>query len=278
VIEFIGNLTGAKVVVASIPFPINSETEIIDLILEKVSPKTKLFLVDHIISQTALIFPIQQLISKLAELGIDTLIDGAHAPGSLNLNLKALNPAYYTGNCHKWLCAPKGAAFLYIRRDKQAKIRPLVISHGANSPRVDISRFRVEFDWLGTDDPTAYLAVPAAIKFMGSLLPGGWNELQERNHNLVIKARNLICETLNIPQPNPDKMIASMASIPLWDVSNSDLSAELLHKQLREQFKIQVPIIPWESNQKMIRISAQIYNDLSQYEHLAKVLKQILKV
>lgn len=272
-VNFIANRTGAKIIVADIPFPLQSFQEITDAILVCVSSKTKLALLDHITSITALIFPIEILVKELANRGIDTLVDGAHVPGHILLNINSIGASYYTGNCHKWLCAPKGAAFLYVRPDKQEQIRPLIISHGANSPRSDRSLFRLEFDWMGTDDPTAYLSVSKAIQFMGSLFSEGWTELWKHNHQLVLEARNILAQTLKVSLPCPDKMIGSMASISLKNIA---LSGEILYKKLLEEFKIEVPIVPWQSEQEYIRISAQVYNRIEQYEYLAEVLSKHL--
>ncbi|WRH68806.1 MAG: aminotransferase class V-fold PLP-dependent enzyme [Planktothrix sp. GU0601_MAG3] len=270
VLDFVASRTGAKIIIADIPFPVASSEQIIDAIMEKVSPRTKLVLIDHITSQTGLIFPIQEIIKKLTNLGIDTLVDGAHAPGMLELNLQEIGATYYTGNCHKWLSAPKGAAFLSVQQNKQSLIRPVTISHGANSTRSDRSRFLLEFDWTGTPDPSTYLSIPEAIKFMGSLLPGGWSELIKTNHNLVVNARKLLSEKIGIISPCPDDMIGSMAVLPLgerWQ-NYSDLN-----QKLWEDYQIEVPIMPWEDQTKpLMRISAQIYNSLSQYEYLAEIL------
>ncbi|WP_334758495.1 aminotransferase class V-fold PLP-dependent enzyme [Nostoc sp.] len=272
-LDFIASRTGARVVVAKIPFPIDSPQQVVGAVIERVSPKTRLALLDHVTSQTGLIFPIQELVKELQQRGVDTLVDGAHTPGMIPLELEEIGAAYYTGNCHKWLCAPKGAAFLYLRRDKQSEIRPLTISHGTNSPRTDKTRFQLEFDWTGTDDPTAYMSVPEAIAFMGSLLPGGWTELMQQNHQLVLQGRQLLCEVLEVQPPCPEEMIGSMAVVPLpKTLENRDFMS--IHDELFDKFGIEVQLIPWQEKPRLlVRISAQIYNTLEQYEYLAKMLK-----
>lgn len=280
VLNFVAERTGAKVVVAKVPFPIDSPQQMIDAAIECVTPRTKLALLDHITSQTGLIWPIPKLADELARLGVDTLIDGAHAPGMIPLDLKSYGVTYYTGNCHKWLCAPKGAAFLYVRRDKQAEIRPMTISHGANSPRTDKSFFQLEFDWMGTDDPSAYLCVPEAIRFMGSLLPGGWPELMAQNRAMALAARQILCEALSVSPPCPDHMIGSMAVVPLPDNEMEFIKTRLippLQNALWEHFNIEVPVTYWPRYpQQLIRISAQIYNTLPQYQYLAEALKKLI--
>ncbi|BAZ52258.1 isopenicillin-N epimerase [Nostoc sp. NIES-4103] len=276
-LDFIASRTGARVVVATIPFPIDSPQQVVKAVIEQVSPKTRLALIDHVTSQTGLIFPLQQLVKELQQRGVDTLVDGAHAPGMISLNLQEIGATYYTGNCHKWLCAPKGAAFLYVRREKQSEIRPLTISHGANSPRTDKTRFQLEFDWTGTDDPTPYMCIPSAIAFLGSLLPGGWTELRQRNHQLVLEARKLLCEALEVLPPCPEEMIGTMAVVPMpTTLENRDFMS--LHDELFDRFNIQVQVVPWtESPRLLVRISAQIYNTREQYEYLANALRELQK-
>ena len=188
-----------------------------------------------------------------------------------------LGAAYYTGNCHKWVCAPKGAAFLHVRRDLQPEVRPIAISHGANSPRPDRSRYLVEFDWVGTDDPSAFLSVPEAIRFMGALLPGGWPALRRHNRELTLYGRRAICEALGMVPPCPEEMIGSLASVPLPPGTDAPLASPLyadpLQQELLDRWKIEVPVIPWPAPpQRLIRISAQLYNSQNQYDSLASAL------
>ena len=321
VADYIASSRGIRVVVAEVPFPIRSEEQFIEPVLRAVTSRTRLVLLDHVTSQTGLVFPVQRLVRLLAERGIDTLIDGAHAPGMIPLNLREIGAAYYTGNCHKWICAPKGAAFLHVERDRQKLIRPLVISHGANSVRDDRSRFLIEFGWMGTGDPSAMLSVPAALKFMenlghqlsaslqgsktstlaplGERVPAragegearakgvesnatgrlvGWPAVMRRNHELVVAARSVLCERLGIAAPCTAEFLGSLASLPISDApdatpSKSPLYLDPLQEELLREHSIEVPIIPWpRPPRRLLRISAQLYNSLPQYELLAKAL------
>jgi isopenicillin-N epimerase len=277
-LNFVAERSGARVVVAQIPFPFRSEEELVQPVLEAVTPQTRLALLDHVTSQTGLVLPLQRLVRELARRDIDSLVDGAHAPGMVPLNLRELDATYYTGNCHKWLCAPKGAAFLYVRPDRQKFIRPLTISHGANSPRTDRSRFLIEFGWMGTGDPTPCLSVPEALRFLKSLRPGGWPEVMQRNRELALAARRTLAQALNVALPCPDDFIGSLATLPLPDApdatpSKSPLYLDPLQDTLLAEHAIEVPIIPWPAPPKrLLRVSAQLYNSLPQYELLAKTL------
>ncbi|OKH54309.1 penicillin epimerase [Calothrix sp. HK-06] len=276
-LDFVASCAGAKVIVADVPFPIESSEQIIKAVIEKVSPKTRLALLDHVTSQTGLIFPIQQLVQELQSRSVDVLVDGAHAPGMLSLNLSEIGATYYTANCHKWLCAPKGAAFLYVKRSKQPQIRPLTISHGANSKLTHKSLYQLEFDWMGTDDPTAYMCVGEAIQFMGSLLDGGWNELMQRNHDLAVQGRQIICEMLNMAPPCPEEMIGSMATLTVPKILEK-YTYTSLHDELFDKYGIEVQVVPWHGKSNLlVRISAQIYNSIEQYNSLGKALEEIVK-
>jgi isopenicillin-N epimerase len=266
---------GVKVVVARVPWPILGPWQIIESITNAVTPRTKLLLIDHVTSPTGLVFPVGELVKRMQERGIDTLIDGAHAPGMLPLDLRAIGAAYYTGNCHKWICAPKGAAFLHVRRDKQAAVKPIAHGHGLNSVRTDRSPFRLQMDWIGTDDPTAFLSVPVALNFLGSLLPGGWPELMERNHALALKGRTLLCEALRVEPPAPEFMLGSLAAVPLPGYRGEEPAKDgpwwdPLQKQLLLKHRIEVPVMFFPH--PLVRISAQIYNSEDQYQRLAAAL------
>ncbi len=282
-LEFVAERDGARVVVAAVPFPIASAAQVVDAILDAVTPRTRLALIDHVTSATALVFPIALVVQELTARGIETLVDGAHAPGALPLQISQIGATYYTANLHKWVCAPKGAGFLWVRPDRQGAIRPLAISHGANSPRTDRSRFRVEFDWTGTADPSAYLAVPEAIRFGEALLDGGWQGLRRRNHALAIAGAEVVRDALGSPPAAPDEMLGSMVSVPLpletrpGRVQGVALYDDPVHAQLIAR-RIQVMITPWPQRpdggpwRRLVRISAAAYNDLAQYRRLAEAL------
>ena len=278
-LNFVAERSGARVVVVTIPFPVGSPSEVVDAVLARVTPRTRLALLDHVTSPTGLILPVERLSAALRGRGVDVLIDGAHAPGMLPVNLSALGATYYSGNCHKWLCAPKGSAFLWTRRDRQLDVRPLTISHGANAVWPGRSRYRLEFDWTGTSDPTAWLTVPRAIEYLGGLLPGGWPALMARNHALAVDARRLLCEALDTPPPCPDDMIGSLASLRLPDGDGEARwrRVDPLQRRLFEAWGIEVPVMSWPAPpRRLIRISAQLYNRREHYERLAQALAKEL--
>jgi len=287
-LDFVAERFRAQVVVINVPFPLRSAGDMVEAILSLVTERTRLALIDHVASQTALVFPIDWIVQELSERGVDTLVDGAHGPGMVPVNLEQTGAAYYTGNCHKWICGPKGAGFLWVRRDRQKLVRPLVISHGANSSRTDRSRFLIEFGWTGTWDPSACLSVPEALRVIGSCLPGGWPEVMQRNRDLAMSARKILCAALKVDLPCPDELIGSMASIPVpatpvGQQPTSPLYNDPLQDRLRMEYNIEVPIIPWppatghDSRQpRLLRISAQLYNSIQQYELLARALQHVL--
>ena len=275
---------GVKVAIAKVPWPVAGPGQVVDAVLGAVTDRTRLALIDHVTSPTGLVFPVQELVRRLDQRGIDTLVDGAHAPGMLPLDVREIGAAWYTANCHKWVCAPKGAAFLHVRPDRQQGLRPLVISHGASSPRTDRPRFRLEFDWVGTQDPTPFLCVPHALRFLGALLPGGWPELMERNHALAMRGQRLLCEALRIEAPAPEQMLGSLASVPLPDFAGPMPPARgvpwhPLQKALLEKHGIEVPVVHFPAPpRQLIRIAAQIYNSEAQLKGLAAALQVELEL
>jgi isopenicillin-N epimerase len=278
--EHAAERSGARTVVVPVPFPLRNAQEVVAAILERVTPRTRLALIDHVTSQTGLVMPIETLVKELHARGVDTLVDGAHAPGMVPLDVRRIGAAYYTGNCHKWLCAPKGAAFLCVRRDRQRAVRPLVISHGANSERTDRSRYLIEFGWTGTGDPTAALCVPEALRSIGSLAPGGWPEVMRRNHELALAARRILCDALAIDPPAPEQMIGTLVSVPIRDAQvarvRDTFHLDPLQEQLLAEHSIEVPVISWPRwPRRLVRVSAQLYNSIPQYEKLASALRTL---
>lgn len=278
--EFVARRSGAKVVTAQIPFPLKSPEEVTQAILEAVTPRTRIALIDHITSPSGLILPIKEIVAELKSRGVETLVDGAHAPGMVELDLDSLGAAYYAGNCHKWLCTPRGAAFLHVRDDLLSTVRPLNISFGASLSAEDPTRFHEEFDWTGTRDPTAWLSILETIRFLGSLLPGRFDGIWRRNRALALRAQELLCQTLEIDRPCPETMVGFMAAVPLpltGELTSSVLEPDPLKIKLAEEYGIEVPIFPLhEPPRRLLRISAYLYNRLEDYEALAQALEQEL--
>lgn len=280
-IDFVAQRWGAKVVEVAIPFPIEGPQIVIDLMKSACTPYTKLVMIDTVTSPTGLRMPFEELTAHFEENGVEVLLDAAHGIGMIPLNLEKLGASYVTSNCHKWLCAPKGSAFLYVRKDKQSKIQPLTISHGHTFPLGDTTRFRHEFDWTGTQDISGWCALPAVIEGMAKLVEGGWETIMEHNHDLAIQGRNILCERLGIQPPCPDEMIACISTIRLpGELVTPELMHEPdpLHQILSETYNIQVPVWSWPSPAgRYLRISAQLYNSIEQYEQLADALVNELK-
>lgn len=277
-LEAVAQAAGATVVVAHVPWPLESAEAFLEAVLAHVTPRTRLALFDHVTSQTALVLPLERLIPELARRGVETLVDGAHGPGMVPLALDALGAAAYTANCHKWLCAPKGAAFLWVREDWREPVHPLVVSHGRNSPRTDRSRFRLEFDWTGTDDPTAWLCVPEALRFLGALLPGGWPALLAHNRDTALTERARLAKRLGTELPCPDALVGSMACVLLPDRSArawTGPDADPLQTALWQDWRVEIPVTTFPPG-KHVRLSAQLYNGAGDWARLGEALDALL--
>lgn len=284
VVHHYARARGARVDTVHLPFPSSGQDEIQATFLEAITPETRAAVVDHVTSQTGLVFPIESITRALHARGIVVVVDGAHAPGMLPLDIASLAPDYYAGNCHKWICAPKGAGFLYVRPELQTQIRPAIISHGANSGLKGNARFRREFEWTGTIDPTAQIAVKDALAFMDGIVPGGFAEVMTRNRSLCLRARQRVLDAVGAGPPCPDEMIGSLATLPLPDSprypppqATSALDPDPLLEDLMDRFRIQVPILTLPGRPgRLLRISAQLYNDDDDYEALAEALRSVL--
>jgi isopenicillin-N epimerase len=283
IVEYVAAERGCRVVVAQVPFPISGPEAVVEAVLARVTPRTRLAVLDHVTSQTALVFPIAELVRELESRGVDVLVDGAHAPGMVELDIAALAPAYYAANCHKWLCAPKGAGFLFVREDRRRDVRPAVISHGANAPVPPEQRYGIEFLWTGTSDTTPALALPAALRFLEDLLPGGAAALRARNRALALAGRRIVADALGVPLPCPDAMIGAMASLPVpalpglpAPVAGSPLGLDALQDALFHDWKIEVPVLTCPAHPgRLLRISAQAYNAPGDCERLAEALRAL---
>ena len=267
-----------------------------DLVMSGVTDRTRVCLLSHITSPTGMITPAKRLIRALEERGIVTILDGAHGPGALPLDIEDIAPAYYTANCHKWLCTPKGAAILYVRPDLQQGFRPLTISNYAAAPEgtKNRSRYNLEFDYTGTDDYSARLTIADAIDLVPDLAGRSWDGIIEHNRGLVLAGRDLLLERLGMPKAVDDSMIGPLAMVPLPKVEKTlgdrlrarkTVYADALQDALVERHAIQVPVwLPCAQlggrpfdGRRFVRISAQVYNTIEQYAYLADALVEELE-
>lgn len=284
---------GAVLVKAHIPFPIEGPEVVTRAVLGCLSSRTKLAIVSHVTSCTSLIFPVEEIVPAVKARGIPILVDGAHAPGQIPVDVEALDPTYYVGSLHKWVSAPKGTGFLYVPERLQKGFRPVWLSSRAHRIRHDRDLFLRDFDYIGTTDYSALLAVPKAIAFMGSLLPGGWDELYRTNHAMVMQARAVMLDALAgfahldpaVKQvPAPESMIGSMATViipepPSHKADRATIYDDTLQDELVHNHRVVVPV--WrlsEPNRRVLRVSAQVYNHLGQYHQLAgAVVAELLR-
>ena len=277
-LEFSARRAEARVRVVEVPFPIETPEMVREAVLAAVSDRVRLVVLDHITSPTALVFPIEEIIAAL-EPDIPVLVDGAHGPGQVELDLDSLGASWYTGNLHKWVCAPHGSAFLHSRADRIEETVPTVISHAWNSPLpAGTSRYQGLFDWTGTTDFSPWLVVPDVLKILVDLQPGGWPAIMKRNHELVIAARDLLCASLGIETPAPETMIGSMAAVPLPDAGGADPGGQLSPlngRLLADGFETVVSVWPVWPHQ-VLRVSAHLYNSLDEYHLLARHLSGLV--
>jgi isopenicillin-N epimerase len=252
-----------------IPLPLQSSDQIADAIRASLSDKTRLLVIDHVTSPTGLVFPLKRIAEICRDRDIDLLVDGAHAPGMLEFNVLEQGVDFYAGNLHKWICAPKGSAFLWVHRTRQAEIHPLVISHHY------LSGFEKEFGWQGTRDISGLLSISAALVFFEQF---GWDKIMHHNHQMAVWAHQMLCARWNtIPMtPLDGRLIGAMATLrlPLRFQHINEPAREILQQRLYDEFKVEAPLILWDGH-AYVRVSCQIYNRPQDYERLGEAIERI---
>ncbi len=270
--EFICKKTGAATLRQPIPLPARSLEEMADQFWQGVTPRTKVIYLSHITSPTALRLPVEIICARARRVGIHTLVDGAHAPGQITLNLDALGADWYVGNLHKWALSPKGAAFLYARPAVQDILEPLVVSWGyhAAPETTGGSQFQDYLGWSGTKDPAASLAVPTALQFMEE---NHWELVQRGCHTLLRQALQAICALVQMQPlyPLDSDLYYQMGIAPL--PLNTDLA--VLKTRLYDEYRVEVPLIEW-NGKKFVRISVQAYNTAADLDALCGALQALL--
>lgn len=270
--EFVCGKTGAKYVHQSIRLPVQTEEEIVSQFWAGVTGRTRVIYLSHITSPTALRLPVERICALARQAGILTVIDAAHSPGQIAVDLQALGADVVFGNLHKWMMSPKGAAFLYARPEIQPMLEPLVVSwgYGNRSPLASGSRFVDMFQWSGTHDPSAALSVPAAIGFMQEQ---AWERVRRDCHTLLIQAVERVCSLTGMPPlyPLDGSLFSQMAIAPL--PVETDLTA--LKARLYDEYRVEVPLIQW-NDRKFVRISIQGYNAPEDVDALANGLERLI--
>ena len=266
--RFVCQRRGARYVRRTLGLPVVSTDQVVDEIWSGVTDRTRVLFLSHITSSTALVLPIDVLIRRARDSGILTVVDGAHAPGQLSLDLHALGPDFYVGNCHKWLCAPKGSAFLFARRPVQHLLEPLVVSWGWQAEQPGPSRFIDEQEWQGTRDIAAYLSVPSAIAFQAAHY---WDRVQQECHELARSALVDIGELTGLPPICPDspRWYAQMVSVAL-----PACDAQRLEQRLLREFSIEVRIVTCRERE-FVRVSVQAYNTPADVAALGSALRRV---
>jgi len=259
-------------------FPKNGE-EIFEKIIKEVTSRTKLIFIDHISSESALIMPVAKIAEFARSKEIEILVDGAHAPGMIPLDITELGVTYYTGNCHKWICVPKGSAFLYVKPEKQDGTLPRIISNHFRIGTTPNERFRNSFDWQGTMDYISYICVGKTIGFIEESVDGGWKEVMKKNHELVIIGRKFICKKLGINEWAPEELTGSITTLKLGSkkVIDEETGLDIIQVELFDRFGIEALISTiYPTDERILRLSAAIYNQEEDYVKLGDALKVIL--
>jgi len=264
------NRYGGKLVTVDIPLPVSDEASVVERIWSAVTPRTKAISISHITSATALILPIAEIIKRARQAGIYSIIDGAHVPGHIDLDLTALDPDFYAANCHKWLCAPKGAGFLYARRDKQDLLEPLVCSWNLSRRIDEMPRFVNLFENVGTNDPSPWLAVPAAIAFQRK---HNWSAVRLACHTLASHIRQEIAQVTGMT-PISDESQQWWNQMALCPVPKS--SERFNYQRLWDEFGIEIPVVEWEGN-TYLRAAIQAYNTPNDGDRLIEAIKTIVR-
>jgi isopenicillin-N epimerase len=258
---------GTEPAVVHIPLPLPDPGDIVPTFAAAIDPRTRLVIVDQVTSPTAAILPAADIVRAARDRGALVLVDGAHAPGMLPVNVGSLGADFWTGNFHKWVCAPKGAGALVVAAEHRERVHPIVTSHGYDQG------FRQEFDWTGTKDDTPYLTVPAALAFMDEL---GWDRVRRHNHELVSLGQRVVSEALGTEPPVPPEAFGSMAVVALPEGAAATLEdAAAMGTKLFETERIEVPFVSW-NGRGYVRLSAQVYNRPADYERLAEALPRVL--